>query len=50
MMGKKAFPANLKHENYVSQWGEHGYSAHNKKNGDYFEHPSLSYFMNELWL
>ena len=46
--GKKAFLANRKHQYHVSQCGEHDCSAHNKKNGDYYEYPSLSHFMNEL--
>ena len=48
--GKKTFLANTKHENSVSQWEEHNCSAHNKKNGDYYEHPSLSHFTDGLWL
>ena len=38
------------HQYRVSQWGEHNCSAHNKKNGDYYEYPSLSHFMDEHWL
>ena len=45
--GKKAFPTNLKHQDRVSQWGEHDCCPKNK-NRDYYEYPSLSYFMNEL--
>ena len=30
--GNKAFPANPKHQNWVSQYGEDNYSANNKKN------------------
>ena len=29
---------------------EHYGSASNKKNGDYYEYPSLSHFTDELWL
>ena len=50
---KKAFPENPKHQYHVSQCGEHDYGANNKKNrdkknGDYYGHPSLSHFVNEL--
>ena len=48
--GKKGFLANPKHQCHVSQCGEHGCSANNKKNGDYYEYPSLSLFMDKLWL
>ena len=44
---KKAFVANLKHQHHVSQGGEHNCSAHDKKNKDYSEYPSLSFFTNE---
>ena len=47
---RNAFVANLKHQYCVSQYGKHDYSANNKKNGDYYEYPSLSHFTNELWL
>ena len=46
--GKKAFLANPKDQYCVSQYGEHDCSANNKKNGDYYEYPSLSYFMNNF--
>ena len=46
--GKKAFLANPKHQYHVSQCGEHDCSAHNEKNGDYNEYPSLSHFTNQL--
>ena len=42
-----AFLSNPKHQYDVSQWGEHDCSAHNKKNGDYYEYPSLSHLMDE---
>ena len=43
----KAFLANPRHQYRVSQLGEHDYSAHNKKNEDYYKHPSLSNFTDE---
>ena len=45
---KEAFPANQKHQYHVSQCGEQDCRANNKKNGDYYEYPSLSQFMEEL--
>ena len=48
MVEKKAFLANTKHQDHVSQCGEHDSSAHNRKNGDYYEYPCLSYFVDEL--
>ena len=48
--GNKAFLENPKHQPCVSQWGELHCSANSKRNGDYDEYPSLSNFMNELWL
>ena len=48
MVERKAFYANPKLEYRVSQCGEHDYSANNKNNGDYFEYPSLSHFMDKL--
>ena len=47
MAKKKAFHANPKHQCHVSEWEEHDCSAHNKKNGYYYEYPSLSYFTEE---
>ena len=47
MVERKAFLANSKHQYPVSQWGEHHCSAHNKKNEDYYEYPSLTYFTDE---
>ena len=41
MMERNAFLANPKHQYRVSQWEEHDYSAHNKKNGDYYGYPSF---------
>ena len=40
MVEKKAFIANQKHQYLAFEWGEHDYSANNKKNADYFEYPS----------
>ena len=47
MMEGKAFLANPKLQYRVSQCGEHYCSAHNEKNGDYYEYPSLFYFVDE---
>ena len=47
-MERKAFLANPNHQYRVSKWGEHDFSAHNKKNVDYYGDPSLSHFMDEL--
>ena len=47
MVERKAFIANPKHQKRASQCGEQDCSAYNKKNGDYYEYPSLSYFMDE---
>ena len=47
-MEGKAFLANPKHQYCVFQSEEHDHSVNSKKNGDYYEHPSLSYFMNKL--
>ena len=38
MVEKQAFLANPKHQNHVSQKGEHDCSTHNKMNGDYYEY------------
>ena len=46
--GKKAFLADPKHQYHVSQYGEQYCCANNKKNGDYYEYPSLSPFSNKL--
>ena len=45
---KKALLANPKHQYHVSQCGQRDCHGSNKKNGDYFEYPSLSYFTKEL--
>ena len=50
MVERKDFLVNPKLQYHVSQCGEHDCGAHNKKNGDYCEYPSLSHFMDELWL
>ena len=47
MVEKKAFLPNPEHQCCVSQCGEHDYSAHNKKKGNYYEHPSLTLFTVE---
>ena len=47
MAESKAFLANPKQQYHVPLWREHDYSAYNKKNGDYYEHPGLSHFMDE---
>ena len=47
MVERKAFLANLKHPYLVSQYEEHDRKAHIKKNGDYYEYPSLPHFTNE---
>ena len=46
--GKKAFLANPMHQYHVSQSGEHDCHANNKKNGCYYEYPTLSHFSDEL--
>ena len=48
MVERKASFANPKHRYRVSQYGEHDYHANSKKNGDYYEYPSLSHFTDEL--
>ena len=50
MMEGKAFPTNSKYQYHVSQWGKHDCSAHNKKNGDNYEYPSLPHFTDKFWL
>ena len=44
---RKAFIANPKHQYRVPQCGEHGCSAHDKKNVDYYEYQSLTLFADE---
>ena len=48
MPKRKAFLANPKRQDHVSQCGEQDCSANNRKNGDYYEYISLPYFMKEL--
>ena len=47
MVKRKVFLANPKQQYQVSQYGEHDFSACNKKNGNYYEYPSLSHFIDE---
>ena len=47
MVEREAFLANQKHQYNVSQREENDCSAHNKKNADYYENLSFSYFMDE---
>ena len=47
MVDRKAFPANPTHQYRVSKCGEQDCSAHNEEDGDYYEYPSFSYFMDE---
>ena len=46
--GKNTFLANPKHQCRVSQCREYDCGANNRKNGDYYKYPSLSYLMDEL--
>ena len=48
MAERKAFLVNPKRQYHVSQCGEHDYNADNKRNGDYYENPSLIHFTEEL--
>ena len=50
MVEIKAFLAKPKHQYRLSQCGEHDCSAHNNKNGDYNDYPSLSHLVDELKL
>ena len=47
MVDRKAFPANPKYQDRISQCVEHNCSAHDKKNRDYYEYPILSNFTDE---
>ena len=47
---QKTFLANSKHQYRVSQCGEHGCSANNKNNRDYYEYPNLSHCTDEFFL
>ena len=44
---KKALLENPKHQHRVSQCGKQYCRAKNKKNGYYYEYPSLTCFMDE---
>ena len=46
--GKKAFLAYPKNQYHVSQCGELDCCTNRKKNGDYYENPSLKDFADEL--
>ena len=45
--GRKRFSCKSKHQYRASQYGEHDCNAHNKKNADYYEYPSLTHFTDE---
>ena len=47
MVESEVFLVDPTHQYCVSQWGERYCSANNKKDGDYFESPSLSHYMDE---
>ena len=44
---RKAFRSNPKHQYHAFQWEEHDCGAQNKKNGDFYDYPSLSHFLEE---
>ena len=46
-MEGKAFLANPKHQYRESQCGEHDNCSNIKKNGDFYECPSLSHFFDK---
>ena len=48
MVEKKPFLTNPKHQDRVSQCGEHDCSADNKKNEVYYKYLGLSHFTDEL--
>ena len=48
MVESKAFPINREHHDHASHCGENDYNTNNKKDGDYYKYPNLSYFMGEL--
>ena len=48
MVERKTFLPNPKHQDCVSQCGEHDCIASNKKNGDYYKNQSLTHLMDEL--
>ena len=47
MVERKDYLTNPKHQDLVSQCGEHNYGVNNKENGDYYKYPSLSHFTVE---
>ena len=47
MVERKGFLGNPKHQYRVSEYGELYCSTNNKKNGDYYEYPSFSHFIDE---
>ena len=47
MVEGKAFLANPKHQDCISQFGEHDCSANSKNNGDCYKHISLSHLREE---
>ena len=47
MAERKAFLANTMHQYHVPQCEGHDCGAHNKKNVDYYEYPSLTHFEDE---
>ena len=47
MVEREALLPNPKHQNCLSQQGEHNCSANNKKNEDYYKYPSLSHLKDE---
>ena len=50
MVERKASRAKQKLQYHVSQWGEHDCSVESQNNGEYYENPSLTHLMDELWL
>ena len=50
MLERKASFVNPKNQCHVSQCGEHDYSTNKKKIRDCYKYPSLSHFLDELWL
>ena len=45
MVEKKVFPDKPKHQHDVSSWGKFVYSAHYKRDGDYYENK-----VSPIWL
>ena len=48
--GKKDFSGKSRPSTSCIPIWKHDYSANKKKNGDYYEYPCLSYFLDELCL